>query len=82
MTYLTQNLLADNDANGNPQRLWVVYDETANVMALYDEEYYGRAVMPKVYRLVPELLPMRISTGEYRNMLIVFAGKVRKAGEV
>ena len=41
-----QRLRADNDPNGNPQRLWIVYDVSTDgagdEVEVYDEAYRGK----------------------------------------
>ncbi len=42
-----QNLQAENDHNGNPRRLWAVYDlnDDGAIVGMYDEGYSGRGVL-------------------------------------
>lgn len=74
-TRIYQHYLAPNDTNGNPRRLWVVY-EVGNLASsdLYiaeviDEGYGGR---PEKLNGVPCVPPVDVSTGEY-NAMVRFA---------
>jgi hypothetical protein len=41
--YIFQHLRAPNDRNGNPRRLWVLYDKnTGGVIQVIEEGYGGR----------------------------------------
>lgn len=41
--YLFQRLVAQNDRNGNPRRLWVLYEkQTGNTAKVIEEGYAGR----------------------------------------
>ena len=72
---LIQNLRTDNDRNGNPRRLWLVYsvDEethTAQTAALVDEGYQGRrsligVLSPAEYDAAVELPAADITPKEY-----------------
>ena len=72
-----QNLRTDNDRNGNPRRLWLVYavDEdthTAETAALVDEGYQGRQCLlgvlsPAEYDAAVELPPAVITPKEYNT---------------
>ena len=69
-----QHLKAGQDINGNPQRLFVVYeinDAEVGIHKIIDEGYAGR---PVEVRGMPELPSMNISVDEYNDWL--------KAGEL
>lgn len=59
-----QHMIAKNDSNGNPRRIWFVY-EGRDFYAI-DEGYSGR---PKFLSEYTELMPVNISAGEYRALL-------------
>ena len=59
-----QHLKALNDINGNPQRLYVVYDDTGNVVSAHDEGYSG---LPKECKNLTELPDIDISQKTYRQ---------------
>jgi len=67
-----QHLKADNDPNGNPQRMYVVYElqdvepqfSYWKLVEVYDEGYRGR---PAELRGVPELPSVRISAHDYQS---------------
>ena len=72
-----QNLRTDNDRNGNPRRLWLVYGvdgitQTAQTAALVDEGYEGRRSLLGVlsqaeYDAAIELPPAVITPKEYNT---------------
>jgi len=41
---------AENDYNGNPQRVYVMLDEDSNQIAQWDEGYYGFHAVPGPWR--------------------------------
>ena len=66
-----QHLRADNDPNGNPQRLFVSYtfDEESgywSTVAVFDEGYRG---LPAELRDLPELPGVDISKSSYRSRI-------------
>ncbi len=66
MKNLTQNLRAPNDTNGNPRRLWVIYNtETGEIVSVRDEGYRGRPDRTAMAELV-ELPSVEIAASEYR----------------
>ena len=67
---ICQLLRAPHDRNGNPRRLWIIYEVPKGkgpgdiaVVGVIDEGYRGR---PDVAR-VPELPNMNITATEYRD---------------
>lgn len=62
-----QHFRATNDSNGNPRRLYVVYDEDADIGALIDEGYSG---MPKylIEDEVPQLPTIDVSVAQYNQL--------------
>lgn len=64
-----QHLRADNDTNGNPRRLYVVYDERGNVLQVIDEGYRG---LPKELHDIDHLPDVEISGKTYREWLREF----------
>jgi len=75
-----QHLKADNDVNGNPQRLYAVYeleesederDSSYNywrLVEVYEEGHGGR---PRELIGVPEIPEVRISVTDYELMVMV-----------
>lgn len=65
-----QHLKADNDPNGNPQRLYLVYElrsaplDEWRLTDVYDEGYHGR---PSALRNVLELPSVNISKRDYHT---------------
>lgn len=59
-----QHITAFNDNNGNPRRLFLVYDgpETYAI----DEGYSGRPAWLSAFR---ELVPVRVNYNQYRALL-------------
>ena len=72
-TMLIQNLRTDNDRNGNPRRLWLIYgvsEGVAEIVAVVDEGYEGRRCLldvlsPAVYASAIELPAVDITPKEY-----------------
>lgn len=60
-----QHMKGPQDRNGNPRRLWMVY-EGRDFYAI-DEGYSGR---PKFLLDYLELMPVNISAREYRDLLL------------
>lgn len=70
-TRLVQNLKADNDPSGNPQRLWVMYllddgDDYAGTYYVADEGYRGK---PESFKGLTELPAVRIPKSEYHALV-------------
>lgn len=61
-----QHMSAKNDSNGNPRRLWMVY-EGKDFYAI-DEGYNGR---PKCLADYVELIPVNISPADYHELLAI-----------
>lgn len=75
-------LNAGNDTNGNPRRIYVVFDTRGNMVDAVDEGYSGiQALRPKYPRLFTgvraQFYPETFATtaGEYRRLLKRFATK-------
>jgi len=79
-----QHLKADNDPDGNPQRLYVVYElqtgEYADnlgsfqwwrIVGVYDEGYAG---MPSSLKSLPEIPSVRISKSDYHSRYTMAKG--------
>lgn len=60
--YMYQHLSAESDANGNPQRLYMVMDKDGNIIEAIDEEYSG---FPKQLKGLVQLPGYPISTTLY-----------------
>lgn len=52
------HLAAQNSANGNPRRVYVIYDEDGNIIETIDEGYQGSGAWYRKY-------PNAISLGRY-----------------
>jgi hypothetical protein len=61
-----QHLKAENDPNGNPQRLFLVYDKHGDVISVYDEGYRGE---PADINRLPHLPSIEISKSEYHDWI-------------
>ena len=61
-----QHLTANNDANGNPRRVWAVYSRTGGILDVIDEGYSG---FPSKYRDLPQLPTVSIDGAEYREWM-------------
>ena len=47
---MIKHLCATNDRNGNPQRLYALIDEDGEMIAAWDEGYYGHQAVPGPWR--------------------------------
>jgi hypothetical protein len=59
-----QHLRAENSPNGNPQRLYIVYDDAGKVLSVIDEGYRG---LPKELRDLAHLPDVVIPKSEYHS---------------
>ena len=69
MELLMQRLIAPNDRNGNPRRLFVIYDaDYGEIQAVFDEGYQGLGAVPQDIRSVSVELPsIPVSVSTYRE---------------
>ena len=63
--YFIAHLATKNDANGNPRRIFVVFDADGNVIDAVDEGYRGTAVVDEKYPGVPKSGRIDIQPKEY-----------------
>jgi len=63
MKMYIQHLRADNDSNGNPQRLYLVYRKDGTIKNVIDEGYSGR---PQIDAF--ELMMINITSKEYHDI--------------
>lgn len=61
-----QHWKAPHDANGNPRRVFVVFDEQGDIYDAIDEGYSGR---PAPLAKLGELPNVRVTADEYREVL-------------
>lgn len=69
-----QNLKSTNDVNGNPRRLWVIYDarkDPAFPIEVINEGYGGE---PEECRSLIHLTPVRVSPKEHKVWLKMYEG--------
>ncbi len=64
MPRLCQHLRAPQDPNGNPQRLYVVYNMDGEVLEVIDEGYRG---LPKELRDLKHLPDVNITRSDYHE---------------
>lgn len=71
MELLIQRLIAPNDRNGNPRRLFVIYAaDTGEIQDVFDEGYQGLGVVPqKIRSLSVELPSIPVSASVYKEFL-------------
>ncbi len=69
-----QHMKAPNDINGNPRRLFMVYD--SGTQFAIDEGYKGKPKFLNYGGDFQELIPVNISAKEYRSILAEFSGKL------
>lgn len=60
-----QHIRAENDANGNPRRLWVFYRPDGIICKVIDEGYSGR---PALCKGLVELAEINVGPKEYRSL--------------
>ena len=62
------HLKADNDINGNPQRLYALH-VGEQIIAVWDEGYKGHHAVPDLWRKqAAEAMPKRISVKTYNDL--------------
>lgn len=68
-----QHIRAPNDANGNPQRLYLVFSiYTPSFVNAYDEGYLGEDAIPRAVRAASStvwLPAINVGVTEYRRLL-------------
>lgn len=63
------NLAADNDTNGNPRRIFVIFDEDGEILDCIDEGYSGLAEVTKQYPNAKYAGRFETTPKEYRSLL-------------
>ena len=64
------HLCAENDNNGNPQRVYVLKDEDGGYIAQWDEGYCGHHAVPGIWReSAYNADRISISVREYKRIL-------------
>ena len=63
-----QHICAQNDANGNPRRLYLLYDGVGGVVVV-DEGYSGLTGAVPDYRERIALMTINVSAEEYQEIL-------------
>ncbi len=63
------HLRAQNDTNGNPRRVFVVFNEDGNIIEAIDEGYRGQAAVTKKYPGLPNGGSFITTPAEYRHLL-------------
>lgn len=59
---------AKSDTSGNPQRLFMVIDDSGRVIDVIDESYDGERAVTEKYD-VHAIIPIKLQQGEYRRIL-------------
>jgi hypothetical protein len=68
-----RHLCAANDINGNPQRLYALIDSDNEMVAVWDEGYYGSDAVPGNWRQDAYFAKREeISVPEYKKLLREF----------
>jgi len=68
---MCQQFRADNDINGNPQRVWAVYDKNGYLLGVINEGFGGK---PGICHDLIALPSVEVSVKEYREWLDTFNG--------
>lgn len=66
-----QHLKAENDANGNPRRLYLIINEKGVVLNALDEGYVGKWILDRAgydWEDMIELPDINITVTEYNNI--------------
>ena len=66
---LVIKLEATNDINGNPRRIFIIFDEESNIIETIDEGYSGDRELNKKYPNLPSYCTFKTTIKEYRNLL-------------
>ena len=67
---MIKHFCASNDLNGNPQRCYVLVDDSGQSLAVWDEGYKGSDSVPGVWRKEAySALRSEITTKEYKRLL-------------
>lgn len=67
-----QHIKAPNDSNGNPRRLYIVYEvsltepQGADVVAVFEEAYMG---IPAALKSMASLYPVSVAVSEYNGFI-------------
>jgi hypothetical protein len=69
MSHSYIRLDAGNDSNGNPRRLFVVFDSRGNTCDVIDEGYSGYGEVRKHYRTAADLGTYKTTPAQYRELL-------------
>lgn len=72
-----QHLKSKNDRNGNPRRLWVVYNHRGYIMEVIDEGYSGRPYHLKDKVEIAEI-EVPVSEYDYRISRAKINGHLRR----
>jgi hypothetical protein len=65
-----RHLCAKNDVNGNPQRLYALIDPEGEMLAVWDEGYYGSDAVPGIWRKDAYFAEREeISVNKYKKLL-------------
>lgn len=67
--HMAQRLDAGHDANGNPRRVWLVYDEGGTILDAVDEEYAGMPAALRELGLLVLLPEVPTTASFWRSML-------------
>jgi hypothetical protein len=65
---MVTHLRADNDPNGNPQRLYVINDMKGAVIDVIDEGYYGSQAYRRKYPNFVEVSTYYIPKSQYHEL--------------
>jgi hypothetical protein len=65
-----RHLCAASDINGNPQRLYALIDSDNEMVAVWDEGYYGSDAVPGIWREAAYFAEREeISVSKYKKLL-------------
>ena len=65
-----RHFCADNDRNGNPQRLYALIDPEGEMLAVWDEGYSGSDAVPGIWRKDAYFAEReKISVRKYKKLL-------------
>lgn len=67
--FLVQMLNAGHDKNGNPKRVYVVYNAHGTALDAFDDGYLGEKAIPDKYRPYNSLPEVKVPHAEYKKWL-------------
>jgi hypothetical protein len=74
-----QVLSRNNDVNGNPYRLVLLYDDMGHVVKVYEARSSRPNIIGKLNRELFELVPLHLAPSEYNSVKRTWAKVLERA---